>query len=174
MKKLTASLTLMILLVTGTAFAADAAPSAPEQKAQVSDEKGQDGPRRPGANQTRKRFRFNDCDKNNDGAVTQEEFSQCFPKGNKATFDAMDTNRDGKVTADEHKAWRESRKKIFQEKRTERQREAFKRCDIDGNGSLSLEEFMGCKPLPKPGRGKAPGKRPSGERTPQQGMGQVS
>ena len=53
------------------------------------------------------RLKFEDCDKNNTGALTFEEAQACWPRLNRETFDVIDTNKDGKITKQELKENRE-------------------------------------------------------------------
>lgn len=167
MKKLTASLTLITLLFTGAALAAENAP-APEHKAPAGHKAPPDGPMYP--KMGKKHFRFGECDTNKDGAVSYEEFQACASPEAKERFDAMDADKDGKVTREEFKAWREKMRMAQEEKRKERRTELFKKCDKDGNGSLSLDEFLACPP--KPEKRKGPESRPphNGERPAKPGM----
>lgn len=155
MKKITASLALFALLLTGAAFAAENSPT-PDTKPQAGDRDASDRPiKRKG---DKNRFRFKECDGNKDGVVTLEEYQACFPKGNIEHFNAMDADKDGKVTPEELQAWRESKRQEFEAKRIERRTEMFKKCDKDGNGALSLEEYLQC--APQPGKKRAPGHKP--------------
>lgn len=90
--------------------------------------------------------KFEQCDADGDGVVSREEFLACFPKG-QDRFDAMDANKDGKLTKEEWRTYADAR-------REEHRRAEFKRCDLNGDGMLSLEEFVQCKPAPKPLKGK--------------------
>jgi Ca2+-binding protein (EF-Hand superfamily) len=157
MKKITASLAMLTLLLTGAAFAAEA--TAPDK---------QNLPSHPiKGERDKKRFRFKECDVNKDGVVTYEEYTACLPEAKKEFFDAVDADKDGKITREEQQAWREMKKKQFEEKRSERRIELFKKCDKDGNGSLSLEEFQACAPT-KPGKKMRPGHK--GDRPTKPGM----
>jgi hypothetical protein len=49
--------------------------------------------------------RFKDADKNNDGGLSREEAKAGKFTGIENNFDAMDTNKDGKVTPAERRAW---------------------------------------------------------------------
>ena len=53
---------------------------------------------------------FKDADKNGDGALSKDELNAAkgFP-GVKKNFDAIDANKDGKVTIAEHQAWQSQR-----------------------------------------------------------------
>ena len=145
MKKITASLAMLALLLTCAAFTAEAAPA----------DKG-DRPDLPAQGKPdKKRFGFKGCDTNKDGVVTFEEYTACRPDADKAFFDSVDADKDGKITREEQHAWREMKKKQFEEKRSERRAELFKKCDTDNNGSLSLEEFQVC--VPEPGKKMRPG-----------------
>ena len=155
MKKLTASLTLMAILFSGTALATEIS-STQDQKPQLGEKQRPGHPAKH--KKDKQRFRFKDCDTNKDGVVTYEEYQACFPKGSKENFTTMDADKDGKITQEELTAWRESKRKEFDEKRKERRAELFKKCDKDGNGSLSLEEFTECTP-PKPDPSKGQGKK---------------
>ena len=155
MKKITASLAMLTLLLTGAAFAAET-PATDKQRP--------DHPIK--AKHDKKRFRFKDCDANKDGVVTYEEYTACVPEAKKDFFDAIDADKDGNITREEHHAWREMQKKQFEENRSERRAELFKECDKDGNGSLSLEEFQACGP--KPGKKMRPG--PKGDMPAKPGM----
>jgi len=45
--------------------------------------------------------KLSDMDSNGDGAVTLEEFNDFMTAGNKGIFDALDTNKDSLIDADE-------------------------------------------------------------------------
>ena len=52
-------------------------------------------------------IKFDDCDKGQTGALTFEEAHACWPRLDRKTFDAIDTNKDGKITKQELKENRE-------------------------------------------------------------------
>jgi len=62
------------------------------------------------------RLKFEDCDKDNKGFLTFEEAQACWPNLDKKTFDAIDTNKDGKLTKEKLKANRERYGKAGQKK----------------------------------------------------------
>ncbi|MGH8640628.1 MAG: hypothetical protein ACRET6_02890 [Burkholderiales bacterium] len=68
----------------------------------------QTAPAKKSKEETRAAFeaRFKAADKNSDGGLTKAELGdgKQFPAILK-NFDAMDANKDGKVTAEEHHAW---------------------------------------------------------------------
>jgi Ca2+-binding EF-hand superfamily protein len=61
---------------------------------------------------------FKHHDKNKDGGLSREEAKKGF-SGVYANFDAMDTNKDGKVTLEERNAWI-AKQKADKEKKGER------------------------------------------------------
>ncbi|MCL1939445.1 MAG: EF-hand domain-containing protein [Desulfovibrionaceae bacterium] len=132
MKKLSVSLAFLICMFATAAVAADSGMTEGKHK---GDKK--------------KRPSFEDCDKNNAGALTLEEFLACHPRGGEKLFAAMDANKDGKVTREEWQAFREAR-------RTEKLRQIFDQCDKNKDGVLSFEEFEQCKSEHK---GKRDGKK---------------
>lgn len=155
MKKLTAALTLLALMITGSAFAAETATTDASGNARsaVGKEK-RNGKDRNGDKQ--KRPKFEECDKDRDGALNLEEYLACFKRGTEESFAAIDADKDGKLGKDELRAHHEARK-------SERRREVFDRCDTNKDGMLSFEEFEQCappKPDGKPGKGK---KNPNGK-----------
>jgi len=101
MKKIIAFFILASLIVlSGTALATDKALDG-----QGGVEKGKrHKPDKP-------RLKFEDCDKENTGFLTFEEAQTCFPRMSRKKFDAIDTNKDGKITKEELKAYHAARKK---------------------------------------------------------------
>jgi len=61
-------------------------------------------------------LKFEDCDKENKGALTFEEAQTCFPRMSREKFDAIDTNKDGAITKAEIKAHRAAKKKHKKDK----------------------------------------------------------
>lgn len=59
----------------------------------------------------------------------------------KQEFAALDVNRDGKVDRNEMLGFLEA-KNIDHNHRTEIVDEIFKKCDMDGNGYIELDEFV--------------------------------
>jgi len=87
-----------LLLFSGSAFAAnEAAP-------------GQDGVVK--GKQHKQHRKFDDCDKEHTGALSFEEAKDCFPRMSKERFDAIDANKDGKITKEELKEFKSSQKKM--------------------------------------------------------------
>lgn len=146
MQKLTATLALAAVLCTGTAFAAET--NTPDsQERPVMAEPGKH-PGKPGpGKRDKKPPRFEDCDKNSDGALSLEEFQACHPRKSQERFDAIDTNKDGKITREEMRAFHEKR-------RQERLSERFRACDTNADGVLSFDEFEQCAPKPGDKKGK--------------------
>lgn len=136
MKKLTASLALLAFLFSSAALAAEsgkpAADNKPPRKEGHFDGKGDRKPRP----------KFEDCDKDKDGALNMEEFLTCFPHAGQERFAAIDADKNGKVTREEMKAFKDAR-------RAEKRRELFTECDKNNDGALSFDEFEQCKPEPK-------------------------
>ena len=97
MKKLAFALITMSLLLSGTALASDK-PSAAHNGTSTSNQHKKSRPK------------FEDCDKDKDGALTLQEAQACYPRI-ASKFDAIDTNKDGKITKEEMKAHRAARKK---------------------------------------------------------------
>jgi len=64
----------------------------------------------------KQRLKFEDCDKSNKGFLTFEEAQACWPNLDRKTFDALDTNKDGKLTKEKLKANRERYGKKGQKK----------------------------------------------------------
>ena len=64
----------------------------------------------------KQRLKFEDCDKSNKGFLTFEEAQACWPNLDRKTFDALDTNKDGKLTKEKLKANRERYGKKGQQK----------------------------------------------------------
>ena len=62
------------------------------------------------------RLKFEDCDNGNKGFLTFEEAQTCFPKMKRKTFDAIDTNKDDKITKKELRAYRAARKQAREAK----------------------------------------------------------
>ena len=141
MKKLTASLVLMTFFAAGTALASEPADTGSNGKSAVNKEKQMDRERADfrGRPDKKPRPHFEECDKDKDGALNMEEYLACYPRGGQQRFAAIDSNGDGKVTRDEMKAFRDT-------KRTERKREFFNACDKNKDGMLSFEEFEQCRP----------------------------
>jgi hypothetical protein len=54
--------------------------------------------------------RFKAADKDGDGAISKAEADAAGMKGVSKNFDKMDANKDGKVSRDEAKAWRQANK----------------------------------------------------------------
>lgn len=55
----------------------------------------------PAMTQEELEARFKEIDKDNDGYMSFEEFTLAYPRMQKPAFDAMDTNKDGKVSKEE-------------------------------------------------------------------------
>jgi Ca2+-binding EF-hand superfamily protein len=99
MQKFISSLIVTSLLFSfGTALAAD----------KTVDGKGRT------ENPHKSRLKFDDCDKSNKGFLTFEEAQACWPNLDRKTFDAIDTNKDGKITKEKLKANRERHAKAGQ------------------------------------------------------------
>ena len=64
----------------------------------------------------KQRLKFEDCDKDNKGFLTFEEAQACWPNLDRQTFDAIDTNKDGKLTKEKLKANREKYARTGQKK----------------------------------------------------------
>ena len=111
MKKCISLLIVVSLLVlSGAALAADNTTSS-----QSGVEKGaQHKSGKP-------RVKFEDCDKGNKGFLTFEEAQACFPKMKREKFDAIDANKDGRITKEELKVYRAARKKERDGKKKERE-----------------------------------------------------
>ena len=62
------------------------------------------------------RLKFEDCDNGSKGFLTFEEAQTCFPRMKRKTFDAIDTNKDGRITKAELRAYRAARKKAREAK----------------------------------------------------------
>lgn len=77
---------------------------------------------------------FDEIDANGDGQITAEEMAA----HRQARFEAMDTNGDGKVSADEMQA-------RMQERMQDRVSRMMARADKDGDGGLSMEEMQGMR-----------------------------
>ena len=151
MQKLTASLAILGLMITGSAFAAETAtmeepgkPQAAMERERLPGKKHNDGKPKPP--------KFEECDKDRDDALNLDEYLACFKRGNEDTFAVIDANKDGKLSRDELRAHHEARK-------SERRRELFEQCDANKDGVLSFEEFEQCTP-PKPDKTKKGKKRP--------------
>ena len=71
------------------------------------------------------------ADADADGRISQAEFVQ----GRVAMLTAIDANRDGSVSAEERRSGMDTR-------RNQQASARFDRADVDGNGSLSREEFV--------------------------------
>ena len=99
MKKLASALIVLSLFLSGTALAADDSPAAPLPE-NAKHRKG-----------VKARMKFEDCDKDKAGALTFEQVQECFPRMTRERFDAIDANKDGKITKEEIKAHRPARKK---------------------------------------------------------------
>ena len=56
-------------------------------------------------------MKFEDCDRGNAGALTFEEAQACWPKMNRKRFNAIDADKDGKITKKELKAHRAAKKR---------------------------------------------------------------
>ena len=101
MKKLISFFIVTFLLISfGTALAAG---------------KNRDGQGCP-ENPHKSRLKFEDCDKDNKGFLTFEEAQACWPNLDRKTFDAIDTNNEGKITKEKLKANREKYAKAGQKK----------------------------------------------------------
>lgn len=93
MKKLASALIVMSLLLSGTALAANkSAVHNGTQKAAKAHSK------------------FDDCDKEKVGSLSFDEAKQCFPRITKDKFDAIDANKDGRISKEELKAHRATKK----------------------------------------------------------------
>ena len=153
MKKLSVSTAILVCMFATAAIAADSGAPAP----------GNAGPHKEGRLKStidvdkKPRPRFEDCDKNNDGTLTLEEFLACCPRGGEKIFASMDADKDGKITREEWRTFREARL-------AEKLRKAFDLCDKNKDGVLSFEEFAQCKSEFKGKRGgrKHPGHEKDG------------
>ncbi len=102
------------------------------------------------------------ADANGDGVITREEAAK-YPRL-AARFDALDKNKDGKLSADELPAWRgrgadgakgpgdgHAMDPQWKEKMEKMRAECFDKADTNKDGQLSREEFakMGevCRPM---------------------------
>jgi hypothetical protein len=57
------------------------------------------------------RVKFEACDKDNKGALTLVEAQACWPNMSEKKFDAIDADKDGKITEKEFKAKKKKRAK---------------------------------------------------------------
>ena len=62
------------------------------------------------AKSSKPHMKFEDCDRGNAGALTFEEAQACWPKMSKKRFNAIDADKDGKITKKEIKAHRAAKK----------------------------------------------------------------
>ena len=84
---------------------------------------------------------LSDHDPNKDGKMTFEEYSQGKPEVPRATFDAMDTNKDGVVSPDDPSpTGNPDLMKELQAQAPPSTNERMKRADKNGDGKLSFEE----------------------------------
>ena len=93
-------LVVSLFVLSGTALGADKS---------VTDQGGVEKGKRYKSDKPR--LKFEDCDKGNTGALTFEEAQTCFPRMSRGKFDAIDANKDGKITKEELKAHRAAMKK---------------------------------------------------------------
>ena len=103
MKKLASALIIMSLLMAGTALAAG--NSAAHNGTQTSKQ-----------HKGKARAKFENCDKDNSGSLNWDEAHSCFPRMTKEKFDGIDANKDGAITKEEMKAYRNAHKKSRQPK----------------------------------------------------------
>jgi len=152
---------LMLFVAAGAAYAAPAPSNATGDSVSI-DQKPDHRPKKAKGDRPekeKKRFNFKDCDTNNDGVISLEEYLACSPRNTKEKFANMDADKDGKLTKEELKAWRDSKKEEFDKKRREHRRELFKKCDSNNDGMLNMEEFEQCFPKP-PADGKKKERKP--------------
>jgi len=95
MKKIISFFIVALLLSIGTVMITD--------KTAV----GQGCPAKSGAKPGKSFLRFDDCDKGNTGALTFKEAQACWPNLDRKTFDAIDTDKNDKITKQELKENRE-------------------------------------------------------------------
>ena len=94
-----------LFLLSGSALAADQTASS-----QSGVEKG------ARHKSDKPRMKFEDCDKENKGFLTFEEAQICYPRLKRKQFDAIDANKDGKITKKELRAYRAAKKKAREAK----------------------------------------------------------
>jgi hypothetical protein len=140
MKKLTVILALMALMITSAALARGNDGPAGGPGYGMDDK----GPGEWDRDHKPRRFNFEDCDKNSNGGLELGEYLDCFPKADKKRFDNIDRNNDGKVSKDELRAWREAHREKMLKERKARRAQAFKRCDKNDDGVLSMDEYINC------------------------------
>jgi Ca2+-binding EF-hand superfamily protein len=129
--------------------------------AQQPPQPGRDRPNQAGMEEMRAKMQqrmqenFKKADKDGDGALSRAEVDAGMPRMAK-DFDAIDANKDGKITQDEMRAFGEKRRAEMQSQRSgqggqggrrpdpERMKqhfaEEFKKADTDGDGMLSRAE----------------------------------
>lgn len=128
---------LFILAFAGSALAAESDPPAPAQEAPAkATSQAAPAPKDRKAAVNKKRPSFRECDKDGDNALDLDEYLACYPKG-KNRFEAMDADKDGKLTKEETTAHHKAAQ-------TERRRAHFAACDANGDGVLNFEEFDQC------------------------------
>lgn len=98
MKKLASALIVMSLFLSGTALAANK-PAAHNGTENAKHQKA-----------AKARAKFDDCDKEKVGSLSFDEAKQCFPRITKEKFDAIDANKDGRISKEELKAHRAAKK----------------------------------------------------------------
>lgn len=81
---------------------------------------------------------FSEIDENKDGSVVITEFVAVFPNGGKELFALADKDKDGKLSKEELKAWKDKYGKQEPEALAVR----YVVIDQDKNGKVTMEEFV--------------------------------
>jgi len=79
------------------------------------------------------------ADTDGDGMLSRAEVERGLPRLAKS-FDAIDTNHDGRLSAEELRAWRRNARTQRKTKGPSKFDEYFARADADGDGALSRSE----------------------------------